>query len=294
MPSLQSAMLKLAAGVISLLGVSSILYGIGFLILRSRFSFLGIWGGAPLSSTEIAEEGGKFLYHHIFIPTSLLIRLLSMVSFKALVGMMIIASLAWYLLQKLLPRRLRRLSGYYAPLASDLMSNFISRHILLLSILSIIVSAAIFEFIWQVVELDNVLRSPTTLFVNLGLQDESSRAFYYYNVLARVMLGILISAFLLRHCWSQAHYAQKALIVLQLLLIITALASLPIAYGKLMLSSSFREVSFSDTLPGEALLLVSQSSNTWVVWNSQKKCTEVRTPSDKGSVIIGSRKDIFK
>lgn len=290
-PSLGATTRRLAAGAVGLLGVSGILYGIGFLILRSRFSFLGIWGGAPLSSSEIAEEGGKFFYHHVFIPASLLIRLFSSLDLLLTGAVLVVAALVWWLARKLpswrpdgraVPPVLRRLRRLREPLDA------------FLPVLAVIFCAAIYEFVWQIVSLEDVLRAPNELFLNLRLADASARAFYYHNVLTRVAMGVALSVWLLWVRWPRAGYVQRVVIAAQLVLTATAAASLPVAYGKLMSPATFREVSIPDTKPDEPLLLVSHAAGTWVVWNSKLKRTEVHKPPEKAPVVVGARRNIFE
>src|SRR5215471_9849297 len=63
---------KLVKGAVGLIGTTGILYGAGFLVLRSHFAFLGIWSGVPADTNLVAEEGGRFFFHLVLLPAGLI------------------------------------------------------------------------------------------------------------------------------------------------------------------------------------------------------------------------------
>lgn len=293
-PSLtRPAVSKLASGVVSLLGVSGILYALGFLILRSRYSFLGIWGGIPLSSTEIAEEGGKFFYHLIYIPASLMLRLISAAGLKNILIVVVVITLTRGLTRMYLGAALKRRWERHGARPLSRLEAFFLRRTTLLPVLALLATAAMIELLWQVVDLDDVLRAPGEVFTLLELGEESARALYYDNILLRVFAAAFIAWALYRLYWAGAGRLQKGVIVAQWVLVLTALAALPIAYGKLALPSSFRVIQYPQAESGP-LLLLAQTSDRWIVWNKSKKQTEVLTIPEAATVVIAGREDIFK
>lgn len=72
LPNLIFAVTK---GAIAIFGVSGVLYGAGFLALRSRFASVSVWSAAPSNSSDIAEVGARFFYDLILIPAVIIERL---------------------------------------------------------------------------------------------------------------------------------------------------------------------------------------------------------------------------
>jgi hypothetical protein len=292
--SSRSARIKFITGALSLLGISGILYGIGFLILRSHNSFLGIWGGVPLSSTDIAEEGGRFLYSHLFIPASLLVWIISSASRIALFGGLTALALAWDLWGSYVHKLYSWLTKGLNPTRVRFLGSLSARYRTLITALALSTSALLLEPVWKIVELNDVIRTSSHYFGSLNLQESSDRSLVYYLLLVCLLLGSFIGWRLYRTHWQKANLVQRVLIVAQWVLVVTAIVSLPVVYGKLMLPSTYRTLSFPDARSNESLLLVGQTSSGWVVWNSTKKQTEVLSYNEKAPVIIGERKDIFK
>jgi hypothetical protein len=304
---------KLVNGVISVLGVSGILYGIGFLALRSHYSMLGIWGGAPLSSTAIAEEGGRFLYHLIYIP----INLLSSPGWATFVFLLLLGifwdTKSWLAkraieLFKYIGRAFRWLAArlpspkfiktFYKRLKARLPSlrrpweTLRGARTLGLGA-ALFITAVMLESVWVITgpAYVDVLRSRDARPAVLKTQD--SRAHFYYDLYYRVLLGVLLGVYLYRALWCNADRLQRCLIVAQWLLVIGAVALFPVAYGKLMLPTTYRVISHPNE-QSQSLLLIGQTSDAWVTWNCELKETEVLPNPDKEPVKLGAWVDLLQ
>jgi hypothetical protein len=280
-PTLPSTLIKVSAGVVGLFGISGVLYGIGFLILRSHHSFLGIWGGVPWSSTEIAEEGGRFFYHLLFVPASLL----SSLKLRT-IGIVVVLAVAWDLRHHFGKR-------FHLPTMTKMRAkgaNLRSLFPTLLLVVALIFTAIMLETVWVVSQLQDVVYS-TDLISRLN---EPSRRELYNQVLLRAVLGTLIAWYLYRSFWPSAGGIERGLIAAQWLLVLAAVALIPVAYGKLLLPTSYRTINYPNATYGETSVLIGQTSNSWIVWNSTKKQTEILPRSEKDKVVIGPEIDLLK
>ncbi|HKQ73255.1 MAG TPA: hypothetical protein VJ810_05970 [Blastocatellia bacterium] len=288
-PSPSSLPIKLISAAVGLFGVSGILYSVGFLILRSHYSFLGIWAGGSQSATEITEEGGRFFYHLLYLPVAPLARL----QWKVVVALLLLG-LLWDARRKLttwLGAWRRRFAKRSTESRIPESGRFRRAAPTLILVLLLVVSVVLLETVWRVTEFRNVLQAPENL--PEALKSAPARAGLYYQILGRVLLCGLIAWLGLRFFWPMAEKAQRGLVIAQCVLTLAACSLVPVAYGRLILPAKFRPIQHSSA-PSEKLFLVGQTNDALVIWNSVLKQTELLPYTDKDRVVIGSAVDLLE
>jgi hypothetical protein len=277
---------KLATGAVGLFGLSGILYGLGFLVVRSHYSFLGIWGGIPLSDTEmIVEEGGRFFYHLLYALADPLL--------SPLVFVLLATALAWDLGKRFYHWGQKRLTR---------QDTDVLRKVALI-LPTVLVAAALAGTVlllrtsWEIATWHDVLYSCTLECRRdndycLCVRDIDCLNDTYVKVVWGTLAGVVISWILYQQLWPWLGLIQRTLIAMQWLVVIAAVGIVPMAYGKLMLPLSYPSLNLPNAAPGETLLLA-HTSSTWVVWNVQEKQTGILPRNDQEQVVIGQKKSIF-
>jgi hypothetical protein len=282
--SLRSSAGPFLSGAVGLLGVGGILYAMGYLTLRSHYSFLGIWGGVPLTSSEIADEGGRFLFHFLYAPIDLLwpfsgpsLLLLTAISL-VLVAWDVSPLLRWNV-PRLHSGHERRRSTSTA-VATVLFLFF--------------VTAVLLETVWQVVQLDDVLRTPNTVFRNARLHDAARRSALYDVILGRTLLAAAIAWLLSKRFWAGSGSFLRFMIIVQWAFVIAAIFTLPVAHGRLLMPTTYRLIGHPGAPAGDTLVLIALTDDAWIAWNVRQQRTEVLPRAADRPVWIGQPIDLLQ
>lgn len=290
--SFYSWSVKLVAGAIGLFGISGILYGTGFLVMRSHYSFLGVWGGIPLSDTGmIVEEGGRFFYHLLY---TLVNPLLSPDKYVFPLFIFLALAIGWRLISKFYHWVEKR----YAKPSLE-VSKYISLILLSLFLAIVLVGTILLlQKSWEVVGWHNVLYScvpecQQSNYYCLCLGDISCPENTYIKVVWGTLVGIVISWVLYQQFWQRQGVIQQFLIAMQWLVMIAAVGIVPVAYGKLMMPLSYPSLTLSNTALGGEILLLAHTPTTWIIWNIQEKQTEIIPRNVQERIIIGQKKSLL-
>jgi hypothetical protein len=288
--SLASLITKLAKGAVGLFSLSGILYGAGFLVLRSHFSFLGIWSGVPSGNASIIEEGGRFFFSLLMVPANIILQLFTSPKAGAslVIGLVVLAVL-WDA-RRWVSRFFGKIAGLssFGHPGSRLYALFPACFLVLALLLTCWL--LFMPTYLRLLSLQDVLRSPDRLREAQAAIRGASMA--YNTVAVRLFVAILIGGFLYRVAWPVAR-GTRALIVVQWLLVIAALATVPMAYGRAFLPTAYPTISYSG-VPSDILLLIDQTPDTWIVWNTTRKQTEIIPKAKVALVSIGARKSLFE
>jgi hypothetical protein len=280
---------RLIQGAVSLFGISGIFYGAGFLALRSHFAFLGIWSGVPSNASLVGEEGGRFFFHLIFLPAGIITRLFTDLHLGLSYGLafVLLAALLWD----------RRRWVYYRfrknpkPQQVGLGRRLFAKSPAFCLTACLVVTSALLITQWQVMSLQDVVRGSGSISeeVKIGLKNPTS----VYNIVVVELFAVIIVAWLLYDvAWSSAPRPGRVMIAAQWLLVLAALATLPAVYGRLILPTTYPVFSFSGASSDERLL-IQQTPDAWILWNTVSKQTEI-IPKDKAvSVSVGARKSLI-
>jgi|CXWL01.1.fsa_nt_gi hypothetical protein len=287
--SFYSWSIKLATGAIGLFGISGILYGVGFLVMRSHYSFLGVWSGIPLKDTEmIVEEGGRFFYHLLYSLVSPLIDN----PINYILSLLAIA-LAWKAIDKFYYWVKRRYAKHFHEFFRKI--NLILSTLFFVTIL--IGSILLLHESWKVAGWQGVLHS-------CNLEHQADNSFCscvnnsdcsndtYIRIVWSAVIGIAISWVLYQQFWQRQEMIQRILIAMQWLIVIAAVGIIPVAYGKLMMPLSYPSLILPNKTSSEILLLA-HTPSTWFVWNIEEKRTEIIPRNDQERAIIGQKKSIL-
>lgn len=260
-------------GVVGFFGLSAILYGCGFVALRSEANFLGIWTGATVNSSEVVDEGGRFFYQMTFMLAS------PFASYsKRTFVFVVLLTIAW-IGRRILPRYpgagRRELLRWIPPV--------------LVAAGGLVLTAMLLGKMWLIAGYGDVLRSGAgNLAVEMATQQ--SRYATYEGLCLRLLVAATISWLLVQGIWTVGALAERALVLAQCLLVIAGILVLPIMYGRLVLPHAFPTFMYGES-PDQRLLL-GQDSGNWIVWNRSHKLTEV-LPKGKELVTIGQRQSVL-
>lgn len=258
---------KVVTTAVGTFGLGGIFYGAGFLVMRSHFSFIGIWGGVPLSNSQIAEEGGRFFFQTIIAPASLLASpaRTGYMNLLALVIFAVSIDLAKKLSDSPLAGRLRKGVSLLPGIPTTVAAIFVVASMILL------------ETNWVVVH-----------------DIPPARTGLYAEVVIRAMVAVAIAWLLYRRFWPRLTATGRTLVVGQWILTIAAVSLLPVVFGRLAMPTSFPTFSTSHICENSELLLVGETSTSWIVWNNQLKQTELIPRDDKERVVIGRKKLVLQ
>jgi hypothetical protein len=263
---------------VGIFGVSGILYGAGFLALRSHFASLEVWSAVPANSSDIAEVGARFFYDLILLPASLITRLFDSTLVAGLVAFIAVAVAGFLWDRRGWLHRFRRspASGRVG-VASKL---YFKSPAFFLSI-SLALTYILLKTGWAAINI-NLNQRP------LSEQDRSNA---YDTAVLELALALLVAWLLYRIAWPAARRTERAMILAQWLLVVASLTTLPMAYGRLRLPNDYPVFSYAGA-SCEVRLLIGETSNTWIVWNGDSRQTEVIPKEKVGSVFIGARQPL--
>lgn len=280
---------KLAKGAVALFGITGILYGAGFLALRSHFAFLGIWNGVPPNSSLLAEEGGRFFYHLIFLPAGAISKLIKpQPSFFLGLAILLLATLLWD--QR---TRLYRLIGRNPnPRQTSLARRFYSTTPVLCLMLCLIFTIVLLIPHWQVMSLQDIVRTWDSIDAVTKAELERPEGLYV-RIVIQLIIALAIAWWLYDVVWPATTRLERILVAAQWLLVLAALAALPVIYGRLLLPNTYPVFSFAAGMPDKRLL-IEQTPDSWIVWNSTSKRTEIIPKNKEQSVFIGGRESLLQ
>jgi hypothetical protein len=274
-------------GAVGLFGMAGIFYGAGFLALRSHFAFLGIWSGVPSNSDVVAEEGGRFFFHLVLLPAGIITQGFSSLHFALpyTVLVLLLAASFWDGRRWLFGRRAEA-SGARTSASRALYAKVPA---LYLTAALVLTTVLLFPE-WQVTSVQDAARAPNSIPGEMvaALQD---RAGLYNQVVIRLAAAIAIACFLYQSLFVAGHTG-RVFMFAQWLLVLAALVTLPVVYGRLILPTTYPIFSFSGASPDERLL-IEETPGAWIIWNCVLKQTEI-VPKDKApAVAIGARKSLL-
>jgi hypothetical protein len=287
LPSFSSGAAKLLSAAVGLFGISGILYAVGFVALRSHFSFLGIWGGVPLTPEQIAEEGGRFFYallYGLISPfTSIFDKENWVISLSLLVAAVVICDLGptlhlWF--HKIAESKPLSLMN---PLRFRLPTLFVG--------VIVVGTAAVLESEWVVADYYDVARFPERL--PCIYRDDNARGHLYGQIVWRVLISAIFGWILYRWYWLKAPAVRRGIILAQWLFVLSGIAMLPMTYGRLALPTSYPSISFPSAASAEGLLLVGETAGSWVVWDPIRRQTVIFPRIENERVAIGVRHSLL-
>jgi hypothetical protein len=243
----------------------------------------------PANTNLVAEEGARFFFHLILLPAGLITQIFTDLHLTLRYGLpvLIVATLLWDNRSWLY----RRLAKHSEPRQSSWGHRFYTASPVFCLTAALMFTTILLLPQWQITSLQDVARAPNAIPTEMRaeLQD---RASLYNQVVSRLIVAIMAAWFLYQTAWSAAGRATRVLIAAQWLLVLAALVTLPVVYGRLILPTTYPVFSFSDTSAGERVL-IEETPEAWILWNCAFKQTEI-VPKDKGrSVVIGARKSIL-
>jgi hypothetical protein len=271
---LPERMVKLVQGFVAVAGLSGVLYAIGFAALHAHYSMLGISEKIAWSSTDIATEGGRFLYQLVFFVADLLVP----PRFGTAVTIVLLALVAHLARSAEVHRtaavRLQKVRPWLLAVAAPL---------------GLLATAALLETTAKVADYSDVLRMRQIPSIFL-VDGEKSRIFSHVQLVALFSVAV---GYGLSRIWRDVGSLAKVLIVLQWLVAAAAVTLLPIAFGKLMPSVSYPRIIHPLADPNDVLVAVGQSDEKWVVWDCVRRETKLLPEPDEG-IALGERIDLLK
>lgn len=279
-PALATMAARLAQGAISLLGLGTILYGIGFLVVRAQHDFTGVWSGVDWRPAEIAEEGGRFLFHLLYLPASII----SPVSWP-----IVIVAVAFGVWRTLRPHAGASSSGRSGRASlTDRAAALVLRSPSLVIVGIVLLTALLLETVWVASTPRAMLYGPTPESAKFG--EAPYRMAIYHSVVIRILVALAGSWLLLRVFWRDARTPERVLILVQWLLVVAALGLWPVVYGKLVALPSYPVVSHQPPRDGDSRVLLHQGDQGIVAWNSTRRSVELLPKLDKDALVIGPRR----
>jgi hypothetical protein len=267
---------KFLQALIAAVGLGTLLYAIGFLALRAHYAALGTWPGT-LDNQEITDEGGRFLYHLLFLP----VQLLRKVGWTEC-AVVLIAPLAIGLLDPWFQTVFRR-----PPPRSAQSALGKAAKIAVLGV-AVLASALLVETVWVVWNIEDLLFAPVADLHGYG--SEKGRLELYNQVLWRFAAVSLIGILLWRWAWPRAILVERALILAQWLITAAALGSWPMAYGKLVISDVRPLlVEAGPAAAQQRRFLLRATEGTYYIWNKTDRRLDVQRLGTGGSLTLGPR-----
>lgn len=277
----------------SLFGISGILYATGFLILRAHYSFLGIWGTGIPDATILTEEGGRFFYHLVFIP----VKAIASIASHDLKILWVLLLLIFLLLLgfELFRRGYKQWGSTIMVRAKKWIESMPGVFITMILLIVLLLMAIILETVWLLTEPTDVLRYPEQLklFIIDDRELTDPREHAYLQIVWRVAFVLIIGWLSYYILWARSERFNKLLIMAEWVLIVAAIEMVPVAYGKFVLETDYPTVINKKTDIKDTLLLVGQTSDSWVIWNATQKQTEILPRTRDDQIIIGSRQSLL-
>ena len=267
--------------MVAFLGSGTVLYLIGFLILRAHYDFLGVWSGALWNPSDAAEEGGRFLFMHLVLGPLGRLASLDPIAISAVCLWAFVPVFA----RRLLPRRL---SGWQRQLSAVRFSR--PGQVAAVAVVSLIVTTVLLSTVWQATRPRGLLHCTDAF--SERFRDVAYRHQMYRGVVWRVLLAVAIAWGLFRYLWDRREMTVRLLIVIQWLLTVSAVVAWPMAYGKLSLSHSYPTLRQPSTPAMTHLLLLGRSEHGYFVWNSGTHEFEILPFAEKEKAVIGPQEDL--
>jgi hypothetical protein len=281
--------LKGAKGAIGLFGLGGILYGVGFLVLRSHFAMLGVWNGIPSNSGDFAEEGGRFWLALLLVPADVLQRLFQQFFQSREQGdvwafaIVAAAALVWDR-RVWLQTHLRMGRGLAFGAAAARL--YAISPVLFLTI-SLGLTYVLLNTEWVPLASEDVLRTGKSIALL-----RTDPGYLSDTMVVEFLLALLAAWFLYRVGWPSARRVERVMIFAQWSLVAASLATLPMVYGRLLLPDEYPIFRYGGASP-DLRLLVGEAADIWVVWNVNTKETEIVPKQKVTQVSIGARRSVF-
>jgi hypothetical protein len=271
-----SLLVGAAQTALGALGLGTSLYGIGFIAIRAHYASLGIWPGS-LDNQEITEEGGRFLYHLLFLPSSLLSR----VGWKQ--GLfLLVAPVAL----SLVARATDRARG------PSWASQWLMMRTTVIAV-ALLISAVLVETVWTALQIHDLLFASGSDLA--AYRAETARLDLYQQVLWRLIVVAAISIWLRRFMWARAGAVDRLLIVLQQLLVAAAIAAWPMVYGSLVISDLRPGISGQLLTPAtDRRFLVRRDGTSYLIWNKTQQRVEIWTGTAPFLVTVGAKEHLLE
>jgi len=269
--------LALLRTVTALVGFGAFLYGIGFLALSAHYHGLGLWAG-DIATQDISEEGGRFLYHLLFLIPGLL----SPLGWGQALALFVIPLIAATIVGRTPPAVRRRLE------AASRAARRIPRLVVLAAVL--VASVALAETVWRVLDITELLYVRDGWLV--PYRSSCERLLLYWQVIARIAV-LTAAALALRRVWKRgASAVERTLVALQWAVALSAIVIWPIAYGKLVISD-VRPTIQAD--PGSTpQLLIRSSGSRYFLWNRPLGRMEILEIGSGQKVDVGPRQHLLE
>ncbi|BBO93111.1 hypothetical protein [Desulfosarcina ovata] len=280
--------LRLLGGLFAIAGLSSLLYGIGFLVLRSHYTFWGIWNGLPQESGLLVEEGGRFLFHSLFWLFDLVNPLAEGNSAVYSIVLLLCVTLIWapdrWLSRGLSKITFKRENGprnaligvqLVAGLAGILIGTFV------LEAMAILLSANDLLHPGACIPgfLKPILLAPNTAYQKIG---------------HRLLLFVALLVVTIRTGRLHAAFYLKIGNVIMGILLLLSIGMLPAVYGRLVHPRNYPLVTVSGVDTGNTYLLIQATKSSWIIWNRDKMRTEVISRSGQQQVRIGVKQSLVR
>jgi hypothetical protein len=261
--------------VATLVGLGALLYGIGFLALTAHYHALGLWAG-EISSQDVSEEGGRFLYHLIFLIPALLGRWRPLLFGMVAVSIGIVTARRW-----------RRLNPWLDPIRR--LQARAPRQVLVL--ITVLVSIVLAQTVWRVLQIETLLHRNDEW---LSLFKQSSyRLGFYWQVVVRIVALAALAIVLWRRVWRRTPSRMERLVVgVQWAVALSAVAIWPMAYGKLVISYTRPTVRLASS--PDVSLLIRSSGSRYFVWNPRERQMEIVEVAPGDRVVLGTRTDLME
>jgi hypothetical protein len=276
--SIQKWIVRTAKWLFGLFGAASILYAVGYLVLTSHFSMLGIWSDGAWSKSDVVAEGARFFYQLVLFPASLSEwRGVSLV-------VLIVAALAIDL-----SPRVRAAVAAHLPAAIVNRARGLRLPSVVLAV-ALVATGVMFETHLRVASL--AIADGTSELSN-QLRDADQRGALYGSLVARTFLIAALAWLLERKLWKNAKLLHRLAIALQWSTAVAALLMLPIAHGRLNLPFDYPVFQHPALPAKETRMVLARTPEYWVLWNAQTRETELFPTRNEGVVKLGPRRSVL-
>lgn len=248
--------LRILGSVVGLIGFSSMLYALGFMVLRSHDAFYGLWGGIEYDAASIVEEGGRFLlYTFIKILELFSWRSLSNNSVFSMFTLIVTAVAMW------LPDVIKKMTFTNRALAIQIYRT----SLILLGIVLLILT-------WVLLETFGVLLAFRGILLNSVCDEDilvkilQQPLEYYGSLLRRFIVIAVLFVLIVRLANIRLFQPANLLNKLLLLMLVAETCLMPAAYGRLVYAPEYPVLKLKDS-PEEERLLIRSSGSYFMLWN---------------------------
>lgn len=275
--------LRSLGSVVALIGMSSVLYALGFMVLRSHDAFFGLWGGIKHDSSDIAEEGGRFLLHSFM-------SFLDFFSWKS-ISNHILFSVFTIIAIAFLGLSTKKIEGLTLPESSFSKS--------ITTILFFIFSGFIILLSWFYLEALAILISYRNILSDLNTHEKTilniiSNPHESYMLLFRRLISLIILLCIFYKIMTfNKTTTFKYIGYFLSMLIIAGTCLLPAAYGRLIYTPEYPLIKTDDSEKTERLLIRSSGSH-WMLWNTAIDNVEIVHHSLFSSIQFAEKKSLIE